>query len=161
VTKIDLVERVTALLDPVAAEHGMELVAVEVAGGRGVPVLRVLLDKEGGIDLDAIAAASRWTSELLDAEDPVAGGYTLEVSSPGIDRPLVKPADFERFAGENVHLKIVSEGKKRSVHGVLLGMEGDDVVVEVEGERTNVPYEQLQKARLKGAVDFGKGRGAV
>ncbi len=160
-TKTDLIESLTALLEPTAADNGFELVTVEIAGGKGVPVIRVLLDREDGVDLDAIATASRSISELLDAEDPVKGQYTLEVSSPGIDRPLMKRADFERFVGKNVHLKTTAGEKHKSWHGVLIGMEGDDVVLDVDGERVNVPYDTVQKARLKGDVDFGKGRGAV
>jgi len=156
VTKTDLIERLTALLEPAAIANGYELVAVEQAGGRHTPVIRVLLDREGGLNLDAIAAANRWITEILDAEDPINGPYTLEVSSPGIDRPLVKRADFERFVGEDVHLKVVASEKRKSWHGVLLGMEGDDVVLEVEGERVKIPYETVQKARLKGVVDFGR-----
>jgi ribosome maturation factor RimP len=160
VNTTDLVLRLTALLEPAAADHGLELVAVEIAGGKGTPVVRVLLEREGGIDIDAIAGASRWISELFDAEDPIKGAYTLEVSSPGIDRPLVKRADFERFVGENVNLKVTIGDKRKSWQGVLLGMEGDDVVLEVDGERVKVPYDTVQKARLKGVVDF-EGRGAV
>lgn len=155
-TKIDLTERLTALFEPVATKNGYELVAVEQAGGKHTPVIRVLLDREGGLNLDAIAAANRWITEILDAEDPINGPYTLEVSSPGIDRPLVKRADYERFVGENVHLKVLASEKRRSWHGVLLGMEGDDVVLDVEGERVKIPYETVQKARLKGVVDFGR-----
>ncbi len=160
-TKIDVVGRVTALLEPAAADNGYELVAVELAGGKGTPIVRVLLDREDGITLDAIAEANTWISAVLDAEEPFSGPYTLEVSSPGVDRPLVKRADFERFAGENVHIKTSTGEKRRSWHGVLLGMEGDDVVLEVEGERVKIAYETVQKARLKGVVDFGRERGAV
>ena len=160
-TRTDVIERITALLEPAAAGHEFELVAVELAGGKGTPVLRVLLDCEGGITLDAVALASKWISELLEEQDPVAGAYTLEVSSPGVDRPLVKPADFERFAGQEVHLKVATAEKRKSWHGVLLGMEGDDVVIDAEGQRVKIPYETVQKARLKGVVDFGKERGAL
>ena len=160
-TKIEIVERLTELLEPVAAERGLELVAIEFAGGRGTPILRIMLDAEGGITLDAVAEAARWISETLDEQDPVAGAYTLEVSSPGIDRPLVKRADFERFAGSDVHIKTATGDKRKSWHGVLVGMHDDDVLIDVDGERVNIPYETVQKARLKGVVDFGKERGAV
>jgi ribosome maturation factor RimP len=156
VTSTDLIERLTALLEPAAIDNGYELVAIEQAGGKGTPIIRVLLDREGGLNLDAIAAANRWITEILDAEDPIKVPYTLEVSSPGIDRPLVKRADYERFVGENVHVRVLASEKRRSWHGVLLGMEGDDVVLEVEGERVRIPYETVQKARLKGVVDFGR-----
>lgn len=155
-TKTDLIASLTALLEPAAIEHGYELVAIEQVGGKGTPIIRVLLDREGGLTLDAVAAANGWISEIFDAADPIHGHFTLEVSSPGIDRPLVKRADFERFTGENVHLKTTADEKRKSWHGVLLGMEGDDVVLDVEGERVKIAYETVQKARLKGVVDFGR-----
>ena len=154
----ELVSRLTAVLEPEAAAHGLELVAVEQAGGRGAPVLRVLLDCEDGITLDEIASANAWVSELIDTADPFSRPYTLEVSSPGIDRPLSRREDFSRFVGETVTLKVESAEKRRSWTGALQGMEGDDVILNVDGERVAVAYETIQKARLKGAVDFGKGR---
>jgi len=154
----ELLARLTAALEPEATAHGFELVAVEQAGGRGTPVLRVLLDREGGPDLDAVASANAWVTEILDAQDPFAHPYTLEVSSPGIDRPLTKHDDFARFVGQTVNLKVQGAEKRKSWTGELVGIEGDDVVLTVDGERVAIPYETIQKARLKGVVDFGKGR---
>jgi len=161
VTKKDVVQRITELLEPTATARGFELVAVEQAGGRGTPVLRVLLDCEGGITLDAVASANEWVSALLDEEDPFNGPYTLEISSPGVDRPLVKREDYARFAGETVNLKVTTGDKRKSWTGVLLGIEGDQIALDVEGERVVVAFDTVQKARLRGVVDFGKGRGAV
>lgn len=156
----DLAKRVEELLEPVAERHGFELVAVEQAGGRKTPVIRVLLDREGGVNLDAICEANAWVSETLDTEDPVSGSYTLEVSSPGVDRPLRKRADFDRFAGDTVTVKARPSGGARGAWtGVLLGMEGDDVVLEVEGERVRIAFDDVQKARIKGVVSFNQGRG--
>lgn len=160
-TKNDLVARLTELLEPHAKEQGFELVAVELAGGRGTPVVRILLDREKGLTLDEVASANYWITQVLDEEDPISTPYTLEVSSPGVDRPLTKPADFVRFAGETVNLKVQVDEKRKSWTGVLVGMEGDDVLLDVEDQRVRVPYETILKARLKGVVDFGKGRGAV
>jgi ribosome maturation factor RimP len=160
-TRTDLASQLTTLLEPEASAHGMELVAVEIVGGRGTQVIRVLLESREGTDLDAIGLASRWVSELLDEADPVSTPYVLEVSSPGIDRPLVKRGDFARFAGDAVRMKVLRGEKRASVNGVLLGIEGDEVVVEVDGDRVCVPYETIQKARLKGVVDFGQGRGQL
>lgn len=160
-TTTDLTSRLTELIEPEAQVHGFELVAVEIVGGRGTQVIRVLLEREEGTDLDAIGSASRWVSDLIDEADPITAPYVLEVSSPGIDRPLVKLHDFDRFAGQDVRMKVLRGEKRASVNGVLLGVEGDDVVVEVEGERVCVPYGTIQKARLKGVVDFGKGRGQL
>ena len=153
----EIVKRLTERLGPEAEAQGFELVAIEQAGGRGAPLLRVLLDREGGVDLDAIASTNGWVTQLIDEVDPFQCPYTLEISSPGIDRPLVKRDDFSRFAGEEVSLK--TQGLKRSSWtGLLDGLKGDDVALKVDGEQVLVPYDNIVKARLKGVVDFGKGR---
>ena len=124
-----------------------------------MPLLRVLIDREGGVSLDDIAAASGWVAETIDAADPFTTPYTLEVSSPGIDRPLTKAADFDRFVGETVTVKCAPvSGRRATWTGELAGMQGADVVLVCDGERVEVPFESIQKARLKGVVDFGKGR---
>jgi len=151
----DLAKRIEELLEPVADEHGFELVAVEQSGGRHTPVIRVLLDREEGVNLDAICEANQWVSDAIDAADPVSSPYTLEVSSPGIDRPLRKRSDFERFSGETVTLKAKPGGPGRHAWtGTLVGLEGDDVVLDVDGERVAVHFDSVTKARLKGVVSF-------
>jgi ribosome maturation factor RimP len=149
-----LIDRITGLLEPEAERHGYELVAVEHAGGRRAPVIRVLLDREGGIDLDDITEANRWVSSALDAEDPISGPYTLEVSSPGVDRPLAKLADFERFAGQTVTVRALQRNGRGSWTGRIVGTEGTQVLLEVDGDAVRIPFEDITKARLKGAVDF-------
>jgi len=160
-TTTALISQLTELLEPAAESHGFELVAVEIVGGKGTQVVRVLLDRRDGTDIDAISSASHWVSDVLDETDPISAPYVLEVSSPGIDRPLVKRVDFQRFAGETVTMKVLVGEKKTSRKGVLLGIEGDDVILDTDGERVHVPYETIQKARLKGVVDFGKERGQL
>jgi ribosome maturation factor RimP len=147
-------ERITALLEPVAAREGFELVAVETAGATKAPVIRVFLDRESGIGIDAIVAANQWISEVLDAEDPVRGSYTLEVSSPGVDRPLVKLTDFERFAGETATLKTKPVEGRSSFTGIIEGVEDETVLLDIEGQTVRVPHAAITKARLKGTVDF-------
>jgi len=155
----DVATRLYDALEPEAQARGLELVAVEQAGGRGMPVIRVLLDREGGIDLDAVSAANSWVSAIIDAEDPFASPYTLEVSSPGVDRPLTKLADFARFTGEVATLKVAGAGPRTAWTGEIVTVEDDNVVISVDGEPVSVPYSSIVKARLKGVVDFkGKGR---
>jgi ribosome maturation factor RimP len=158
----ELSKDVERLLEPVAEEHGFELVAVEQAGGRRTPVIRVMLDRDGGIDLDAVCTANPWVSEALDEMDLFDGPYTLEVSSPGVDRPLRKRADFDRFAGETANVKIKPTGQRgRSAWtGTLVGLIDDDVVLDVDGERVAIPFDSVLKARLKGVVSFNRERGA-
>ena len=93
-------------LEPLAAAHDVEIVTVEVVGSRKAPTIRVYLDCEGGIGFDELAASQKWVNELMDELDPFPGAYTLEVSSPGIDRPLRTPEHFQRFAGEKVQLTL-------------------------------------------------------
>lgn len=151
----DLAERITELLEPLAEANGFELVAVEQAGGRKTPVIRVLLDREGGVNLDAIVEANHWVSEALDEADPVQAHYTLEVSSPGVDRPLRTREHFQRFAGQTATVKARATAEQRGAWtGTLVGMEGDLVVMDVDGQRVEIPFENIQKARLKGVVDF-------
>lgn len=151
----DIARKLTELIEPVAEQNGFELVAVEQSGGRRAMVIRVLLDREGGVNLDAICEANRWVSELLDEADPISGPYTLEVSSPGVDRPLRTREHFARFAGETVTIKARATGTSRGTWtGQLVGIEGDDVVLEIDGERVAIPYDTVQKARLKGVVSF-------
>lgn len=156
----DVAKRIEEILEPLAEQHGFELVAVEQSGGRHSMIVRVLLDREGGMNLDAIYEANTWVSDALDAEDPIPGPYNLEVSSPGVDRPLRKRSDFERFAGETVTVKGKHTGHGRAAWtGTLVGLEGDDVVLDIDGERVAIPFESVQKARLKGVVSFEQERG--
>ncbi len=157
----DTVKALTELLEPLAESHGFELVAVEQTGGRKSPVIRVLLDRQDGIDLDAICDANRWIGEAIDSADPVPGHYTLEVSSPGVDRPLRTREHYQRFAGETVTVKTVPHSGARSTWtGTLHGIEDDDVVLEVDGETVLVPFDSVQKARLKGVISFNTEGGA-
>ncbi len=150
-----LAEQVEVLLAPIARRNGYELVAAEVAGGDKQPVIRVFLDREGGIDLDAICEANSWVEDALEDLDTLHGPYTLEVSSPGIDRPLRTLADFERFAGQNVKIKTTPVDGRSAFTGVIEGVEGDDILLGVDGQTVRVPFGSVKKARLRPDVDFG------
>jgi len=141
------------LLDPLAVTHGLEIVAVEVVGPAASPVVRIYLDRDGGIDLDVLTSANRWISEALDDVTDLAAAYTLEVSSPGIERPLVRRSDWERFTGERATLKVAPAVDGRSsLTGIIKGLEGDDVLIEIASAIHRVPLASVTRARLK--VDF-------
>jgi ribosome maturation factor RimP len=152
---IALADELIALLEPLAEQHGLELVTVEAVGGGHHRVVRVFLDREGGIDIEAIAESNAWISEALEAVRRLEGPYTLEVSSPGIERVLRKRADFARFAGERVSFQTSAPIDGRSKFtGVLGGLDGDDVIVTIDGQEHRVPFSTIERARLK--ADFGQ-----
>lgn len=142
-------------LEPRAADEHVEIVTVEVVGASKSPTIRVYIDAEGGIGFDELSSAQAWINDVMDELDPFPGAYVLEVSSPGIDRPLRTPEHFERFAGEQVAVKTARKIDGRSsFSGTLLGMDGDDVSLRVDGERVAVPLADVKRAHVKGAVDF-------
>lgn len=146
-------EAVFALAEPLAAERGLTLVDVEVAGAPGRTVVRCVLDKPGGVMLDDCEGFHRALDPLLDAADPVPHSYVLEVSSPGQERPLRTERDFRLFAGRAVLLAAKGEvDGRREWAGRLLGVQGGAAVVafgDAEAERVVVPLDQVAWARLR------------
>lgn len=145
-------ERLIDLIEPVVNGLAYELVGVEFDGRQRV--LRIYIDNPAGITLDDCSKVSYQVSGVLDVEDPIPGRYQLEISSPGMDRPLFALAHFERFKGEMVRLQLVHaiEGRRR-FKARLLGVEGESVLLQ-DGETTfRIPYESIEKARL--APEFG------
>lgn len=146
----DIPGKIAELALPVANELGLELVDVEFVREGQHWYLRVFLDKEGGIDIDDCAAVSEKLSRLLDDHDPVDRAYMLEVSSPGLDRPLKKPQDFARYSGRLVRVKTFAplHGQKETV-GRLVGLEGEEVVFTVGTDNLRVPLEKVASIRLE------------
>jgi ribosome maturation factor RimP len=142
-------ERLIALIEPLLAQLGYELVELEYGAGRSQSTLRVFIDKPEGIGLDDCEQASREISALLDVEDPIPSAYTLEVSSPGDDRVLRTRAHFDRFVGSRVfiELKAPRDGRRRYT-GTLLSVVDDGVALEVDRQRVDVPFNEIGKARL-------------
>ena len=137
------------LLEPGVSAMGFELVDVEMAGSHHSPTLRVYIDSPRGVNVDDCAKVSRQLSALLDVEDPLPGQYTLEVSSPGLDRPLVKPEDFRRFIGETIKVKLQQPVLgRRNFSGRLVDVAADHVVVEVDKEIFNLAFNDMERARL-------------
>jgi ribosome maturation factor RimP len=153
----DLKARLVELIDPVAAGHGFELVLLEVAGTHREPCVRVFLDHPGGITIDQIADSNRWIKALLDPLPELRGGYTLEVSSPGIERPLAKLADFVRFTGSDAKLALSPAvlGHK-TVTGTILGVDGDQVLVDVAANTLTIPFASITRAHLHVTIDITK-----
>lgn len=152
------VPHIEELLIPGAETLGYELLAVEVTGG-DVSILRVYIDSEDGVTIDDCASASRQFSAILDVEDPISNRYTLEVSSPGMDRPLAKPHHFKEVVGGDVKIKMSTliNGRRRFT-GELVDANDDFVVVEVDGEQTELPYIEMDRARVVPVFDFSESK---
>lgn len=145
----DIVRKAWQELEPEIAEQGYELIEVQFGRhGRG-SLLRLFIDKDGGVTLDDCANVSQVVSAVLDKTDFVEGSYMLEVSSPGFDRPLRKPKDFERFTGEAIKLKTHEpvEGRKQ-FSGTLQGFRDGLVLVDCQGTQYEIHVENIQKANL-------------
>ncbi len=152
-----LVPYLTSLLEPLAETEGLELVAVEVVGERRAPIVRILLDREGGITIDAIAEASHWIVETLDGVRDLPAGYTLETSSPGIDRPLRKLSDFERFIGSKA--KVTTRqliGRRKQFTGTIVAVVDDAIHMDVDETEYTIPFAEVDKARLRAEIDFDR-----
>ena len=135
----DLEERLRSLAEPVLARHGADLVDIEVKRGR-TSLVRVVADQPGGIDLDTCAQVSQELSRMLDVDDPIQGRYTLEVTSPGLDRPLRTEADFAKNVGRKV--RVVLEASQ--IEGNVEGVTAD--AVRVAGE--TIRLADIRKAKL-------------
>ncbi len=138
---------------PVIQEEGMELVEVGFVKEGGRWYLRIFIDKPGGVGLEDCRKISEAVDKLLDEKDPVPHAYTLEVSSPGVQRPLKKPADYDRFAGRLVKITTFApfNGRKKFT-GRIVGMRGDDVLLEMDGMDYPIPFVRISSARLE--VEF-------
>jgi ribosome maturation factor RimP len=151
--KEEILEKVRSIAAPLTAQEGMELVDVEIGGAGGRQALRLFIDRPGGVSLDDCTAVSRAVSAALDVEDPIQGAYDLEVSSPGLDRPLRTPEHFQKFAGEKVRVKtygpLVECENRKTFVGILKGFEEGHVVVDVDGKVFRVPHAQVSKANVE------------
>ena len=140
--------QIRKLVEPTVNQMGLDLVAVEWTGASRGMLLRLSVDGPEGVSAQICASVSRALSPILDAEDPISGRYTLEVSSPGINRPVQRPADFERFVGHTVKIRLEPGPPRRRFTGVLKGYEDGDVCVEVDGELLRFPADSLERAHL-------------
>jgi ribosome maturation factor RimP len=140
------------LLDPVAGAIGYEIVRLRLMGGDHHRILQIMAERDDGTMLvEDCAALARAVSEVLDAADPIKDEYTLEVSSPGIDRPLTRLEDFDAYAGHEARLELdrLADNRRR-FKGVLAGVEDGQVAIDLEGEddTTLIPFEWIGEAKL-------------
>jgi ribosome maturation factor RimP len=152
-----IADRARRLLEPVVARDGFELVEVEWAREGPAWVLRVYVDRPGGVTIEHCQELSRTVEPILDVEDFIEPAYNLEVSSPGVNRPLRRPSDFDRFAGERAHLKTFGpiegsapgQGPRKNWTGTLRGFRDGAVEIEVDGTLHRVPHDKIAKANLE------------
>ncbi|HEV7986413.1 MAG TPA: ribosome maturation factor RimP [Steroidobacteraceae bacterium] len=142
-------EKLIALSEPLLEQLGFELVDLEYARGRAHAVVRVFIDRPQGVGVDDCEHVSHELAALLDVEDPVPTAYTLEVSSPGLDRLLRTPAHFQRFTGERiwVELKMARDGRRRYT-GQLEGVSPQGIELTVDGAMVAVAFAEIGRARL-------------
>lgn len=146
-----IAERVEEIASRVCVDHGLELVHAEVAGPEGKPILRLFIDKPTGVTHSDCAEVSLHVGTILDVEDFIHSPYTLEVSSPGLERGLYKRADYERFAGQPAKLKSrVAIDGQRNFRGRIVGLDGDFVVFDDQTSgRVRLPLNEIVKANIE------------
>ena len=146
----NLLQEVRQVVDPFLESQGLELVDLEYQRGSQGWVLRIYLDREGGVSLDDCAGISHEVGAVLEVKDLIPSAYILEVSSPGLTRPLKKPEDFNRFRNQMVKIKLYEPlDGRRNFKGTLLGLEGDRVRVEAEQQVYELPLQRIAKANLE------------
>jgi ribosome maturation factor RimP len=147
--------RIQAIAERVAIDHGLELVHAEVAGPENKPIVRIFIDKPNGVTHQDCAEVSLHVGTVLDVEDFIHASYTLEVSSPGLDRGLYKLADYERFAGKPARLRSRQAiNGQRNFRGRLLGISGAEVLFEDRTSgRVKIAFDSIAKANLELDVD--------
>ena len=150
-TDSSIEQKVQEIAERVAIDHGLELVHAEVAGPENKPIVRVFIDKPQGVTHEDCAKVSLHLGTILDVEDFIHASYTLEVSSPGLERGLYKRADYERFAGSDAKMKTrLPINGQRNFRGRLLGVDANEVLFD---DRTNgkvkIPLEIIKEAKLE------------
>jgi len=146
-----IAERIEEIAGQVAIDHGVELVHAEVAGPDNKPIVRVFIDKPNGVTHEDCSEVSQQLGTILDVEDFIHSSYTLEVSSPGLERGLYKRADYERFAGSQAKLKIRQPiAGQRNFRGTLAGVEDENLIFEDRTSgRVLIPLQLITKANLE------------
>ncbi|HWA30251.1 MAG TPA: ribosome maturation factor RimP [Rhizomicrobium sp.] len=138
------------IIEPAVEAAGFRLVRLRLMGGK-TKTLQIMAERpDGTMNVEDCAKLSRALSDFLETEDPVEGEYNLEISSPGIDRPLTRQSDFARWSGHEAKIELVNpdETGRKKFKGLLLGLDGNDVVIETEGRRFQFPFRGIAEAKL-------------
>ncbi|HEY1615438.1 MAG TPA: ribosome maturation factor RimP [Rhizomicrobium sp.] len=147
---LSLVSHLEPIITAAVEAAGFRLVRLRLMGGQR-KTLQIMAERpDGSMDVEDCATLSRALSEFLEREDPIEGEYVLEVSSPGIDRPLTRLTDFSRWAGHEAKIELVApdaDGRRR-FKGMLIGLDGENVVIEVQGTRLSLPHKSIAEAKL-------------
>lgn len=144
-------QQLESLLEPVVSSMDYEFVGLEFISQGRHSTLRVYIDAENGVGVDDCADVSRQISAIMDVEDPISSEYTLEVSSPGMNRPLFKLTQYEQFIGEEVKFKTIRpqlENGQRKFRGIIIAVENDNVVFDIEKESMSIPFADIDKANI-------------
>lgn len=154
-----ILKRVEDILSPILAKMDYDLVERELVMESGRLILRIYIDRERGITIDDCELVSRSIEDILGVEEVIPGIYSLEVSSPGLNRPLRRRGDFEKYSGSTVRVKTVEpiDGRE-NYKGILIGVDNDDVLMDVDGGRYRIPLDKIFKARLVSEISFRKSR---
>ncbi len=145
----NLKETIEQGIQPLIEQEGLDLVEVKVAGFGSQTIVRVFVDRPGGVSIDRCAQVSRMISDYLDAEDIIPHRYNLEVSSPGLDRPLTTKGDFQRKRGEKVTLFLKEKiDPENRVTGTISSVEAEDLVLDTQGEIQKIPLSLIEKALI-------------
>lgn len=146
-----MAETLDELITPICEDLGYDVVRILLTGGEKRKSLQVMIERKDrkNLTVDDCAKVSRGLSLMLDEKDPISGNYSLEVSSPGIDRPLIKLDDYDRFKGFEAKIECGSlvNGRKR-YNGRLQGIDGENIIIEFEGENVVLPFSEIAKAKL-------------
>ena len=147
---ISQMSQLQPIIEPAVEAAGYKLVRLRLLAGKS-KTLQIMAERlDGTMNVDDCAKLSRALSEFLEAEDPIEGEYDLEVSSPGIDRPLTRQSDFARWSGHEAKIELVNanEAGRKKFKGMLLGLDGNDVILEADGTRHNFPFRGIAEAKL-------------
>lgn len=140
-------------LETEAVKNGFDIVNVSVVGSKKAPILKVFIDTEGGVSFEELASAQEFISPIIDEIDPFEAAYTLEVSSPGIDRPLVLLSHFERFIGSEAHVRVqMPVEERRNFNGIISSVSGTTVTIEDDQGLHDLDFSNIKRANLIGQL---------